>query len=440
MDVRGYFDRCHVVSLRRRPDRLKAFWSRLPEDWPFAPVQLFYARDGQCTPAPDWWTAGGGAWGCFRSHLHLIEQALNDGVESLLLLEDDALFVPDFTRLAIEFLEHVPEDWGMVYLGGQHLHVPKHPPQRINEHVLRAWNINRTHAFALRGEGMRQAYRHLCAGGWHKGHHIDHRLGKLHEQQTLPVYTPTKWLVGQADGKSNVCDEQCQVRFWDFEKKTNLETAPFAAVVGLHRSGTSCVAMMLHKLGVHMGNKLTGYESTGGGEASGLAAICEEAMPFPSKDIRDRDKLVIQLRKWIRDRQNEASAKGTIAGGKYPTTCAMLEELDQICGEGLKIVHCSRPLDESIRSLQRRSEKATGWLRAHDWQCSDLQKFLWNAKHDYFQRHSARPVYEIEYDRLLESPSDVVDEIVAFLGINPTDAQRNAAIQHVDPAQRHIAL
>ncbi len=39
--------------------------------------------------------------------------------------------------------------------------------------------------------------------------------------------------------------------------------------------------MILHHLGVHMGNQLGGYESTGGGEAIGLAKLCERAMPFP---------------------------------------------------------------------------------------------------------------------------------------------------------------
>lgn len=39
--------------------------------------------------------------------------------------------------------------------------------------------------------------------------------------------------------------------------------------------------MVMHHLGVHMGNELGGYEATGGGEAIGLAQLCEKAMRFP---------------------------------------------------------------------------------------------------------------------------------------------------------------
>jgi hypothetical protein len=51
--------------------------------------------DGDILPSPHWFSRGGGAWGCWRSHFTIIEQALMDGVKWLLLMEDDCAFVPD---------------------------------------------------------------------------------------------------------------------------------------------------------------------------------------------------------------------------------------------------------------------------------------------------------------------------------------------------------
>ena len=74
--------------------------------------------------------------------------------------------------------------------------------------------------------------------------------------------------------KSNICGRRwTQTRFFNDAKNADHSDAPFFAVLGPHRNGTSCVAMVMHHLGVHMGNELGGYEATGGVEAIGLANL-----------------------------------------------------------------------------------------------------------------------------------------------------------------------
>ena len=153
------FDCAYCVSLDRRADRWERFVQNIPSDWPFCEVERFAGIDGKLCPTPAWWKQGGGAWGCYRSHLTLIEQALNRGHESILLFEDDAVFCEGFSQRATEFLEAVPDDWGMIYFGGQHLFVNQNPPLRVNDLVFRPYNLNRTHAFALRGPTMRRGGR-----------------------------------------------------------------------------------------------------------------------------------------------------------------------------------------------------------------------------------------------------------------------------------------
>jgi hypothetical protein len=108
-------------------------------------------------------------------------------------------------------------------------------------------------------------------------------LGHNVSKESIAVYVPDRWMVGQLPTKSNICGRKWkQTRFFNDARNADHSDSPFFAVLGPHRSGTSCVAMVMHHLGVHMGNELGGYEATGGGEAIGLANLCENAMRFPA--------------------------------------------------------------------------------------------------------------------------------------------------------------
>ena len=112
--------------------------------------------------------------------------------------------------------------------------------------------------------------------------------------------------------------------------------------------------------------------------------------------------------RWIRNRQREATQRGTIAGGKYPHLCVMGEELTAICGDGLRVIHINRPLEESIESLKRRSRLANGWLRITDEQAEAVQRWLWAGKEAFLKEVAETSLWgcplTIEYDDLLQDP------------------------------------
>ena len=349
MESMFQFERVVCVSLERRPDRWEKFRERIPQDWPFKEVERFKAIDGKRAPAPEWFKGGNGAWGCYKSHLNILEDCLQNGIHSCLLMEDDAVFCEDFSAQVEEFLNKLPDDWEMIYLGGQHLHALKRPPIQVNPHVYIPFDVNRTHAFAIRGQSMmRRLYKHLNAfKDWIENHHIDHHLGQFHRQRTNPIYCPAQWLVGQSEGRSDISGKTFDARYFPAAESYQATRDDFVCVMGLHRSGSSCVAMMLHKLGVHMGNELTGWEGVrgGGGEASGLAHVCETAMPFPESTPRCWSGTIqASLLQWIRDRQQEAYYQRTLVGGKYPHLCAFGSLLETTLKGRMKVIHTSRPL------------------------------------------------------------------------------------------------
>lgn len=202
------FDRVVVISLERRPDRLAGFWERLPPDVPFPRPVVFAGIDGQAERPPAWWKTSAGAWGCLRSHQLVIASALADGVDRLLVLEDDCAFAPDFSARLSSV--GVPADCDQLYLGGEHLK----PPAPAGPGLVRGVNINRTHAYAVIGRPALQLVARQLEPGphWPARHHVDHIYGAAHKAGTIAAYAIKPWICGQAAGLSDISGRTCRER------------------------------------------------------------------------------------------------------------------------------------------------------------------------------------------------------------------------------------
>lgn len=205
------FDRAVVISLSRRPARLEAFRGRFAAAWPGIGCDAFQAVDGQREAPAAGWGGTPGAWGCYRSHLAVIEQAIANDIGRLVVFEDDATFVPDFAERLADL--SIPPDAEQLYLGGEHLKPPTPGPPGF---VL-GRNVNRTHAYAVLGRAALEKLRdHLRwdPTAWGPRFHVDHHFGKLHERGGIVVYATHPWLCGQAAGRSDVDGRSWAARIW----------------------------------------------------------------------------------------------------------------------------------------------------------------------------------------------------------------------------------
>lgn len=292
------FGRIVCINLDRRPDRWAAMQERVQAiGKPFAELVRFRAVDGSRVKPPAWWKAGGGAWGVYATHLRILEDAIMDGLHSVLILEDDALFIEGFPARLNALMAAVPADWHHLYLGGQHLKDKQHPPTAINDHVVRCHNVNRCHAHALRGDYICAAYQHLAdfpaLAAQHadaresdkvKAHHVDHRLGLLHESGKWNVYAPAEWLVGQVEGRSDICAKNLVRRFWQQGGPTARQRQQLRLLITGHpRSGTTYMARLMQAYGLDVCHEKLGAD----GISSWMFAVQEATnVPYGDGSVR----------------------------------------------------------------------------------------------------------------------------------------------------------
>ncbi len=202
-----YFERVCIINMAKHTERRERLSGELTSLGLAEASRITWVNgiDGTQIPPPTWWQRGPGAWGCLLSHAKIVEQAITDKIETVLILEDDATFHRLAPAMLRQFMSEVPQDWDQIYLGGQHLAYPA--PVTDRPWVLRPQNINRTHAYALHQRVLPEFYQHIWAPPGHNegssGWHIDHQLGSAHERQLWNLYTPLWWLCGQEAGLSS---------------------------------------------------------------------------------------------------------------------------------------------------------------------------------------------------------------------------------------------
>lgn len=211
-DRGSYFDRAVVITLPQRRERLRHFYEswdrRLARDGeegaPFGRPERFDGVNAITLGKPRWFRGSPGTWGCRWSHLRIIEDAANRGVERLLVFEDDACLEdgrPDLWGRLRRFLDAVPEDgWDFLQLGYE---VRSELSERRGQFREAGWVVE-THAMVYRGASLPRIYEELVSlepvprNVWLWP--IDQHLAQLHRTGRLRRMLPRNSLIHQHKG------------------------------------------------------------------------------------------------------------------------------------------------------------------------------------------------------------------------------------------------
>jgi hypothetical protein len=210
-------------------------------------------------------------------------------------------------------------------------------------------------------------------------------------------------------------------------------------VIGTPRSGTSCVAGILHHLGVHMGDDLGGvdrdwnakgfYEDGEFGSLytdliyprdRGPGSLENHAPPFPGPalvgELRGRQRTLISNR----------VARRADWGVKSARLCYVLKEFIEDCHDPVKVVRCVRPLEVAAASWQARAGVSLQTARTTMANASEAIDLA-------LKGCGVEPMV-VFFERLLSESAQVVKELATLTGHPVT----TAALVFPDPSLKRF--
>ncbi len=184
--INNFFEHIFCVNLERRTDRLEEIKAELQKF--NITVEFIKGVDGRELKIPDMMSSDGqkvspGDIGCSQSHLKIARLAKERGIKKYFVLEDDAVFADNFNEVFADYMAQVPEDWQMLYLGGNHMG----GYQQVKENVAKIFLTFTTHAYGVNGDAAIDGIIEVLGGANEK---VDVAIATLHKRLQCYVFRP----------------------------------------------------------------------------------------------------------------------------------------------------------------------------------------------------------------------------------------------------------
>lgn len=143
------FDKVYLINLDRRPDRMVSFEGQVKK-YNLGDYTRISAVDGNNINPKDYGSnLRSGELALVITNLQIFEDAQKNNYSSILILEDDCIFTEEILNIE-EYFKALPEDWDMLYMGGNHnTHGGLAPPVKINDKVQKLHGTFSTHFIGI---------------------------------------------------------------------------------------------------------------------------------------------------------------------------------------------------------------------------------------------------------------------------------------------------
>lgn len=146
------FDKVYLINLDRRPDRLENFQQEV-EKYDLGDYEKISAVDGQSLDISKYNTnLNPGEIGVILSNLQIINNAKSNNYKKILIIEDDCYFTEEVKNIE-EYFMLLPDDWEMLYMGGNHnTHMGIPPPIKVNQKIQKLHSSFSAHLVGIKSD------------------------------------------------------------------------------------------------------------------------------------------------------------------------------------------------------------------------------------------------------------------------------------------------
>lgn len=186
----------YVLNLKKRNDRLNHIKKELEKIF-CENYTVVESVDGSKIENPT--KLKNGMFGLIMSYLKIYELSKNNDSDSLIIIEDDCVFSKEFCEKIEIFIEEVPNDWKLLYFGGNHnTHMNYTQPLKISENVIKLINTFSAHCIVLKKEIFNEIIEDL------KKLNIENDVLLTTYQKKYPSYSTSEKITWQLDNHSDI--------------------------------------------------------------------------------------------------------------------------------------------------------------------------------------------------------------------------------------------
>lgn len=181
MNITNFFSKTYCINLERRKDRWNECLLEF-ENKKLNNIERISAVDGKDLMFFSQ-KVNSSALALILTNEKIFESAIENNYETILILEDDIEFTDQVKDIS-SFVEKLPENWDMIYFGGNHnTHVGHKAPESINEKVVKLHHTFSTHCIGIN----KKAYQPILDRIRKRDHPLDVIYSDL--QKKLNVYS-----------------------------------------------------------------------------------------------------------------------------------------------------------------------------------------------------------------------------------------------------------